>query len=133
MQLAASAVVLSSAGRRAAAQAALNFQVREYIARVEGFIRRVGRGPPLSAYSHGERETHRLLRALLRSQRRLEATYRFEHKLDVFESDDEADADDERPAVRQIGAPKGKGKGGEEPDVVEDKGNEEDEGDAGEQ
>ncbi|KAI9799921.1 MAG: hypothetical protein M1826_005429, partial [Phylliscum demangeonii] len=54
MQLAASAVVLFSAGCRAAAQAALNSQVREYTARVEGFTRRVGRGPPLSAYSHGE-------------------------------------------------------------------------------
>ncbi|KAI9801138.1 MAG: hypothetical protein M1826_005198, partial [Phylliscum demangeonii] len=112
LQLAASAVVLSSAGRRATAQSALNAQVREYTARVEGFVRRVGCGPPPGTYTAAERETHRLLRAIIRGQRRIEALYRSEHKLPVFESDDETDVDDKKEAAQKV--PTGKDAGGDE-------------------
>ncbi|KAI9801728.1 MAG: hypothetical protein M1826_005131 [Phylliscum demangeonii] len=112
LQLAVSAVVLSSAGCRAAAQAALNAQVREYTARVEGFVHHVGRGPPPGTYTAAERETHHLLRAIIRGQRRIEASYRSEYKLPMFESDDEADVDDEKEAALKV--PTGKDAGGDE-------------------
>ncbi|KAI9820921.1 MAG: hypothetical protein M1826_000835 [Phylliscum demangeonii] len=128
LQLAASAVVLSSANCRAAAQSTLNSQVRDYTARVKGFVCCVGRGPPPGTYTAAERETHRLLRAIIRGQRRIKALYRSEHKLPVFESDDEADVDNKKEAARKV--PTGKDAGGDQANG--DDGGDEDEG-AGEE